>query len=197
MVDRYHPGKAPSALLQALANGACRTIDQLAEDLDLTRRQISDAASCLMRRDYLLRMGTGCYQLSDDGLSAAAKGEVITSGPHNPRNAPQIVRNTLRQRAWRSMRMRRRFTVLDLVADAATPDDTLPENNLRRYLRELRKAGYVSTGPRRVGGTALTSNGHKLWVLSRDTGPRAPVFRSAIAAIHDPNLGEDVPCIRS
>ena len=120
MVDRHHPGKAPTALLARLADGSCWTIDQLETDLDLTRRQISDAAALLLRRDYLMRMAAGCYQLTQAGLAAPAAGEVIRSGPRGPRNTVRTAKNTLRERAWRSMRLRRQFTVLDLVSDAAT-----------------------------------------------------------------------------
>jgi len=197
MVDRHHPGKAPTALLNILADGSCRTIDQLEVDLDLTRRQVSDAASCLLRRDYLDRMAAGCYQLSEAGIAAAAAGEVIKSGPRGPHSGIREFRNTLRERAWRSMRLRGRFTIPDLVADAATEDDSDPVGNIGRYLRALRGAGYVIELPRRAEGSAMTSNGFKRWILSRDTGPKAPSVRSKVNAIHDFNTGEDVPCKRA
>lgn len=194
MVDRHHPGRAPTALLERLANGSCLTIAQLEGEFDLTRRQISDAAACLSRRDYLMRMGAGCYQLTEAGLAAAANGEVITSGPTGRRNRPREVRNTLRERAWRSMRMRGRFTIPDIVSDAASEGDGRPGDNIQRYLRSLRDAGYVVELPRRAEGAAMTSNGFKRWMLVRNTGPRAPVFRAQVNAVHDFNTGEDVPC---
>lgn len=196
MVDRHHPGQAPTALLATLSDGSCRTIVQLEADLDLNRRQVSDAASCLLRRDYLMRMALGCYQLTEAGLSAAENGEVITSGPRGARNAPLVVRNTLRERAWCSMRLRRCFTVPDLVSDAATEADGRPEDNIHRYLRGLRRAGFIKALPRRAAGTAMTSNGFKRWLLTRDTGPRAPIILSKVDAVHDPNTGEDVACDR-
>lgn len=194
MVDRHHPGKAPTALLQLLQDGTCRTIDQLEQDLDLTRRQVSDAAAKLLQRGYLMRMARGCYQLTEAGQAAAAAGEVITSGPRGAHGKMRVVRNTIRDRAWRSMRTRRRFTVPDLVADARTDDDKAPERSVEQYLRALRRAGFVAAAPRRVPGTAATSNGFKLWCLTRNTGPLTPIFRSAFDAVHDPNTGEDVPC---
>lgn len=197
MVDRHHPGKAPTALLQALSDGSCRTIADLERDLNLTRRQVSDAASLLLRRDYLLRMAAGCYQLSEAGKCAAEAGEVIKSGPKGQIGKVREAQNTLRERAWRSMRLRLRFTVPDLIADAATSDDRNPEANLQRYLRILRTAGYVVELPRRAEGTAMTSNGYKRWMLARNTGPRAPVALSKANAIHDFNIGKDAPCSRS
>ena len=196
MVDRHHPGKAPTALLQALADGSCQTIDQLEISLNLTRKQVSDAAAILLRRDYLMRMGAGCYQLTEAGLAAAVAGDVIKSGPRGPRHRPHIVRNTLRERAWRSMRIRRRFTVSDLMLDAAGVDDKSPAANLQRYLWSLSKAGYVAAAKDRVDHSSPTSNGFKLWILRKNTGPLAPVVLSKVAAVHDRNTGEDVPCTR-
>mgnify|MGYP001143036401 CR=1 FL=1 len=194
MVDRHHPGKAPTALLRTLADGTCRTIAELVVVLDLTRKQVSDAAACLLRRDYLMRMGTGCYRLTDAGIAAAAAGEIIRSGPRGPADRVKIFRDTLRTRAWRAMRIRRRFSVHDLISDAAIAADAAPDDNIGRYLRSLRSAGYVAELPRRSAGTALTSNGFKRWMLVRDTGPLAPVVLSRIGAVHDRNTGEDVPC---
>lgn len=194
MVDRYHPGKAPTALLQLLADGAILTVPEVEARVDLTRRQISNAAACLHRRGYLHWLGAGRYQLNEAGMAAAAAGEVITSGPLGPRSKARDVRNTLRERAWRSMRIRRRFTVSDLVCDAALDSDRKPANNIQRYLGALRAAGYVVELPRRADGLALTSNGFKRWMLAKDTGPRAPVILSKRPAIHDFNTGEDVSC---
>ncbi len=194
MVDRHHPGKAPTALLERLAQGQCLTISQLAEGLDLTHRQVSDAAAILLRRGLLDRMAVGCYQLTEAGVDAAAAGEIITSGPRGPRERHRDVRNTLRERAWRAMRIRRRFTVLDLIMDAANDADRNPSDNLCRYLRALKLTGYVVELPSRKEGTAVTSNGHKRWMISRDTGPRAPAVLSKVPGIHDFNTGEDVPC---
>lgn len=194
MVDRHHPGKAPTALLQLLSDGAVLTVDDVEAKLDLTRRQISDAAACLLRRGYMHWLGPGKYQLNDAGHDAAANGEVITSGPLGSRKRVKEVRNTLRERAWRSMRLRRRFTVPDLVSDAATEDDGQPADNIQRFLRSLRDAGYVVELPRRAEGAAVTSNGFKRWMLAKDTGPRAPVYRPRSNRLHDFNTGEDVPC---
>ena len=194
MVNRHHPGTAPTALLQALAGGLCLTVDQLAAELDLTKRQVSDAASRLLRRDYLERMAIGCYQLTPAGLDAAAAGEVIRSGRTGSKAKVREVRDSLRQRAWTSMRIQRLFTIPDLVIDAARLDDRNPEDNLQRYLRALAQAGIVAVSPHRVPGTAPTSNGHKRYLLKRDSGPRAPAVRARTSVIHDFNTGEDVPC---
>ncbi|WP_145925929.1 hypothetical protein [Shinella sp. HZN7] len=196
MMARLNPGALPTTILHHLGDGACRTIDELEAALGLTKRQVSDGAAKLAYRKYLCRMAVGCYQLTDLGLEAAASGEVITSGPIGPdsKTVRSKVRNTFRDRVWRSMRMRRQFTVGDLVADAATEADADPDNNVSRYLRWLRLAGYVTEMRARQPGTKVTSNGFKRYSLAKDTGPVAPAYRPKTGTLHDYNLGEDVSC---
>lgn len=190
------PGALPTAIMRHLADGACLTIDELSVALDLTRRQVSDGAAKLAARKYLLRMAKGCYRLSETGLEAAAAGEVITCGPTGPDTKPvrTKVRNTFRDRAWRSMRIRRQFTLADVIADAATDADTNSDSNMRRYLQFLKQAGYVAELRSRQPGTRMTSNGFKRYALVKNTGPLAPVYRPKVSALHDYNIGEDVPC---
>ncbi len=197
MVDRHHPGKAPTALLQMLSQGERLTVDDVEARVDLTRRQISNAAACLHRREYLQWLGPGLYQLNDAGLAAAAAGEVIRSGPLGPRKQARMAKGTLRERAWRAMRVRRRFTLADLITDAALPEDKAPENNLVRYIGRLASTGYVAALPARTMGTALTSNGYKVWVLLKDSGPLSPIALTKVAGVHDRNTGEDVLCSQS
>lgn len=191
MVDRHHPQGHSTALLHLLGDGTCRTLDELERSFDMTRSQITDAAARLMKRDLLIRMGSGCYQLTDAGIAAATAGEKVRPGPRGPRDKVRVVKNTLRERVWRSMRFRGKFTVPDLVCDAATPTDTRATDNIHCYLRALWKAGYVTALPRRAEG------GFKVWRLSRNTGPLAPIVLTKVAAIRDRNTGEDVPCSRS
>lgn len=183
-----------TSVLHALSAGGCFTIDQLCSSLGLTRRQVSDGAALLLRRDYLIRTAVGCYQLTDAGLAAASSGEVIRSGPKGPNGKARVVSNTFRQRAWRSMRIRRAFSIADIVADAATEEDGNPKGNATRYVYHLKSAGYVAELPRRQPGSALTSNGFKRFMIARDTGPLAPVFRVDQQIFHDLNTGKDMPC---
>ena len=192
---RLDPGTLPTTILHHLADGSCKTISELVSCLALSHRQVSDGAAKLAARKYLIRMERGCYQLSDAGLAAATAGEVITSGPKGPDTASvrKPVQNTYRERAWRSMRIRRAFSIGDVAADAATGDQA-GIDNARRYIRNLIAAGYVAELPRRQAGTRLTSPGSKQYRLLKDTGPRAPVYRPKRDAVHDYNTGEDVPC---
>lgn len=193
--DTKKPGAVPTTLLRHLAGGdICLTVTQMAEALGVTRLQASNAAARLIRRDYLVKMAGGCFQLSDLGRAAAEAGTVITSGPMGKRNAVTVYRDTFRQRAWASIRFNRRFTISQIVRAAARNDEKNARENARKYIALLAAAGFVKELPRRAPGNAISSNGFKRFMLVRDTGRRAPVYRESLHAMHDFNTGEDVPC---
>lgn len=191
MVDTRQIGGAPTALLRALAGGPL-TRAEVKERLGFDWRQTTNSARALMRRGYLTVLEGGSYQLSDAGREAAGRGEAVSGGRHV---AVKSVRDTFRERAWRAMRVRKVFTIGEVVADAVSEAEGQPRDNAARYINRLKQAGYIKEAPRRVPGTAIGSNGFKRFVLVRNTGPRAPVYREALASIHDPNTGEDVPCV--
>jgi len=197
MMETTKPGAVPTAILNELGGGACFTVGELVDRLEVSRRQVTNGALRLLRRDYLMKSGEGCFKLTETGLAAAAAGEVITSGPKGATGAVPRHKNTFRERAWRSMRIRRRFTIGDVTSDADSGDGTDAYGNARRYIAQLKSAGYVAELPRREVGSAIGSNGFKRFILRRDTGPVAPVFRARQKCLHDFNLGEDVSCSRA
>ena len=193
-------GDVSTILLQHLSDGTCQTIDQLDAVLPLNRRQISNAAAILIKRDYMDRIEAGCYCLTASGLAAAERGERVTSGPIGALigDSRRPRRNSFRQRAWNAMRMSVTFTIGELIIAAASGEKD-PESNLINYLLFLRRAGYVAELPVRQNGTRLTSNGFKRFRLLKDTGPVAPALRVKKRAIWDFNLSalvEEVPCAR-
>lgn len=194
MINAAKPGTVPTALLHYLQDGACLTVDQMVERLGISRRQAMDAASRLIRRDYLEKMAVGCFQLTDAGIAAAASGKVITSGPMGKTGAIPVHKDTFRQRAWTSMRFNRRFTIGQIVRAAAREGEKNARENARKYIAQLCRAGFVKEMPRRAPGTAIGSSGFKRFMLVRDTGRRAPVFRAEMQVMRDFNTGEDVPC---
>ena len=181
-------GSMPTALLRAMADGGTHRTADLAESLALSGDQVSYAATRLAMLGYLERHAAGHYQLTPAGLEAARSGVRITSGSHKVR----MVRNSLRQRAWRAMRVRNRFTVGDLVSDAAREGED-GYRHIQQYLWQLQAAGYV-TPAGRTAALRRRSNGYRIYALARNTGPLAPVFRAAMKLLHDPNTGRDVPC---
>lgn len=185
-------GAAATALLNALQPGPLARTDLIVQ-LNLSHRQVTNAAANLLRRGYLNVCEGPTYQLTEAGRNAADAGEIIRGGP---KGRVKVVTGTIRQRAWSAMRIRRTFTIGEIVSDAASGDEGQPRDNVGRYISRLTAAGYVREFAHRAPGTAIGSNGFKRFTLVKNTGPKAPVFRSELGVIFDPNLGEDVSCAR-
>ncbi len=181
-------------ILRGMGN-ACLLIGELADQLCLTRSQVSQAAALLVSRGLIERLERGCFQVTPAGLAAVQSGLTIETGVTvGKRKLRTPRRAAIRQRAWSSMRIQRSFTIRDIAMVVAREADGDVEENLRRYFSELAKAGYLQRHARRQPGTAPSSNGFSVYTLARDTGPLAPVFSRQRHAIHDFNLGEDAPC---
>lgn len=193
MADKHQPGSVANALLVELQDGEARWLSNLATDMGRTKRQISDAAAQLRQRGLLLLDRPGYYKLNRAGIEAAQSGVRITSGPNGPSGARRTVRNTFRERAWRAMRVRRQFTLSDIIGDAES-DDKNPHNNLMRYVRYLSWCGYLTELPVRQKGTKPGSNGFKRYRLVKNTDPRAPVYSEARQMLRDPNTKEELVC---
>lgn len=76
-------------------------------------------------------------------------------------------RNTVRQRAWQSMRILRRFALADLLR-------TVPgaaASNLHKWLPQLARHGII----RRDGTAGAGAHTAMAWRLVRDAGPDHPV----------------------
>jgi biotin operon repressor len=187
------PGTVATELLQTLNDGTPRFLSDLASQMERSRRQVSDAAAQLRTRGFLSLQSAGYYKLTNDGIDAALRGTAITSGPVKASGARRLVRNTFRERAWRSMRFRRQFTLSDVLIDA-TADDKNPHNNLARYVRYLMWAGYLEELSRRQVGTKPGSNGFKQYRLVKDSGRASPVYSAARKTLFDPNTQEEIPC---
>lgn len=76
-------------------------------------------------------------------------------------------RNSVRLKAWQSMRILRRFTIPDLCRTAGART-----NNMRKFVRALARHGYVG----KFGGYVSGRSGdYQAWRLIRDTGPDYPL----------------------
>lgn len=84
----------------------------------------------------------------------------------------------VRSQAWTSMRVMRRFTVGEIVATGS-----IGEDNARRYVRALERAGYLT----RVRDVVIGEIGSCIiYGLVRDTGPLAPIAWLT-GGCYDPN----------
>lgn len=188
MTAPHPPLTAANAVLQAIADGQIYSVGYLSGLLGLTGRQVTLAATLLMRRGYAKRMSVGRYRLTEEGAAAAAMDVKLVARPDEAPGGGRKHRDTFRERAWRSMRIHRRFTMNDIIADADR-NDGAGRKNAETFVQALRKAGYV----RALSGRAPGRGGMR-FELVRNTGPLAPVHRKGKRLIHDFNTGEDVPC---
>jgi hypothetical protein len=142
----------------------------------------------LVERDH-----NGALILSDRGRSFLREGEAHAR-PFlaSPTGARKPVADSLRQRAWAAMRLSGRFTVGSLVILAGRSGERTPDDNLRRYIRGLMRAGYVCRLPQRQSGPLTGAAAAHQYRLIRDTGPVAPVMRHRCKLLFDPNLGQHV-----
>lgn len=179
-------------VLRALPD-ACKTLEQLAIELELSHRQVSAAAAALIRKGLSERIEAGCFRLTQAGIGAIDSGLEITSGPNAPHAGVRApMRDCLRQRAWTAMRIHQSFTICDLLMAAARGDERDATNNLQRYCSVLVRAGVLRRMRRRVAGTQPASNGFAKWQLLKDLGPIAPSVRSRRGVLHDHNSGAEI-----
>lgn len=194
MLDTRKIGTVPNLLMVALdqVHGP-HSVDGLISGLGINRRQFNEAFRRLQIRGWAALAGPDAVQITPAGIGARERGEFITGGP---KGRVKVIPDTFRQRCWAAMKVRRTFTIGEIVADAIRDEDGLgqPRDNAARYIRRLCQAGYVREEPRRIRCGTPGSNGFKRFRLMRSTGMRAPIFSEQRALIHDPNTGEDVPC---
>jgi hypothetical protein len=164
----------------------------------LKGRQVADACSKLVGHGYLERkhytdssIKPGCYVLTALGRAAQEEGARLTSGPKGAHGKTKVVPESLRDRAWRVLRIRQKASVPELVGlllNAGADDDTVKRacNNLNTYLRQLKAAGYL-VDMRREAPKSLTSNGAKRFYLARDTGPLCPIPQPKQKKVYDQN----------
>src|SRR5450759_1272318 len=172
-------------LLTAIAQSNprhCITEARLVELTGLDARQIRQSASTLIANGLMEKTVKGCLRLTRAGREAVASGASIRN--------KRVLKDTLRVRTCCAIRIRRKFTVPDiisLVADENARGDIT--SNVQKYVRALWKAGYLMEMQKREQGTALTSNGYKrYWLYDlKDTGPQAPVWSVEKQTVYDPN----------
>lgn len=127
------------------------------------------------------------YSCTDAGRAFLAAGKRLTSGPRGKQPGKRLYADTLRERVWRAARIKRKFSLPELLEIAARGEDRDAESNAGKYLRALKRAGFLAELPTRARGLAPTSNGCKRYLLVRDTGPQAPRWLPHRGIVFDPN----------
>ncbi|OIO05281.1 MAG: hypothetical protein AUJ49_01570 [Desulfovibrionaceae bacterium CG1_02_65_16] len=174
-------------ILRLLEGGGKITRD-LVDALGMTKAGVRDACKRLAARGLLERY-QGVYCITPAGREALVGGSEVLTGPRKGSCAERY-KNSLRARAWRGLRIRRKVCLDDLLplvqaAGATKEAERKTRQNLSNYLHALTEAGYLALLPRRGGPLR--------WLLTRDTGPCAPAWHKAGRTVTDANTGEVYP----
>lgn len=168
----------------------CFTREDVERITDMTAKQVEHACLKLRKHGLIEQTEPGCLRLTAAGRAAAEEGKKLRSGPKGMETGVRRRKESLRDRAWRAMRLRRKFGVADLVMLTAQGGERDPESNMLKYISGLTRAGILVELPRREAPLNLTSNGCKRWWLrdENDTGPLAPIIRTGRRnEVYDPN----------
>jgi len=171
-------------VLGLLADGQKLTFE-LANAVGISNALVRKACSKLAGKG-LIRSGGDVHELTDAGREALSGGRNAVSGPGKG-GCVERYKGSMRAKAWRALRIRRKASVEDLLplvlGQAATPmDEANARASLDRYLSALAKSGHLTELPSR-GGPAR-------WILTNDTGPCAPAWNNSQRTVTDPNTGE-------
>lgn len=168
------------------------TLAKLTKATGLTGEQVKNAVDRLSKRGLVVHVGLARYQRSAAGDKFIAAGAKVKPGPgaggKRPLRADDAAgRDTLRDRAWGALRQLRKATLPELIELAGKGTEADPTANLRRYLWKLVEYEIVHKLKRRAPGLAPTSNGFVQFLLVRDLGPKAPLWRSSTRHLIDRN----------
>lgn len=88
---------------------------------------------------------------------------------------------------WRTMRMLKTFTYVDIEAHASTTAHEISVATVRQYIKALHKAGYLACV--RMSERKLRNGGQtpSVYQLVKDTGAKAPMVQK-LKTVYDQNL---------
>lgn len=163
-------------ILTALSAG-CATTAQLAERIEGTSGPRLQSCLQTLRDRSLVTSVQGVHGLTDKGKAWVEAGLEINGGPRSG-NAQSRTAGTLRAKAWRYLRIRGKASLGDILMTVADGTEATAEQNLRRYLNALTRAGIL----------ARTRSG---WLLpsDRNTGIEAPNWNTRTRTVTDVNTG--------
>ncbi|MEM6372344.1 MAG: hypothetical protein AAF727_06145 [Pseudomonadota bacterium] len=187
-MSALRPLQIATLMLSVMARREIASVVDLASETGSSTESVGKASQHLLAKKYIERTRPGCFRITPAGQRAAAQGEVITK----PRQRSKPKSDTVTSRAWRAIRIRRTFTVNDLVRDVQRAGDGDAKSAIQHYCTALARAGFLQG--EYVCGAPQGRGVGKCYRLSRDTGVVAPRHIQKDGVVHDFNTGEDVPC---
>lgn len=172
----------------------CITEARMAELTGFDAKVVENCCLKLRTHGFLTKTARGCHQLTPAGIAAWREGAKLRSGPKGAHIGRKTVSGTVRERAWSALRITGKGSIPDVIMLAAEGGERDIANNIGKYFSALERAGYLRQLRVREPGTSPTSNGHVRWLLVRNSGPLAPVWRVKAGTVYDPNTEEEWPC---
>lgn len=164
--------------------GLCFTARQLRLETRCSKSQVEEylkgltAAGILSKEGLSSVSGSMMYSLAKDtGIEA----------PRVRRDGSTVTQGLGREQMWRTLRMLREFTAVDLAVQASTEEAPVSTETAKEYCHFLALAGYLAVvlPGKGVGkGGVLT---RYRFVPTRNTGPLPPMIQR-VKAVYDPNL---------
>ncbi|MEQ1890609.1 MAG: hypothetical protein ABL951_15755 [Alphaproteobacteria bacterium] len=185
------PGLQTDILWLLASTGVCLNVAEIAAAIPrTTTRDVVKAAGGLVSRDMITRRRKGYYVATAGGIKAWRAGAVIRPGPKGPHTGNRADSNSFQARLWRALRILKKGALDDFIALAEPGVLKDPRSTADHYFRALHRCGYLGVMARRRPGTAPTSNGSRVFILIRNTGPRSPRYAKRGKIVRDLNTGE-------
>lgn len=210
---RYHNTR--EAVWDAIRRLTTFTVAELCGEVAYDENTIRLYVKSLVRAGYLTQeeAGVGIKGYGLNGKKGVAQTKYVytmvrdaLSPPRVRKDGTEVAQGSGRRQMWQTMRMRKRFTLADLVALSSTEEHPVAESEADYYLRHLIKAGYVKPscakategrqedGERRDGRERSTAKDrekgpgarHDTFRLVINSGPQAPMIQR-IKQVYDPN----------
>jgi hypothetical protein len=171
-----------AALWEAIRGLKTFTPRELRYETRCSTSQVSEYLKGLAAAGIVERMGDGLYALINDcGIEP----------PRVRRDGSRVTQGLGREQMWRTMKMLREFTPLDLSVNASTEAAQVKLSTAKDYCHFLQQAGYLAAirkgkGTGRGGQQTLYR-----FIPARNTGPHPPMVQR-VKQVYDPNLCEVV-----
>lgn len=171
------------AVWDALRKMAGDELDQPVGLADLSTRS---GVQRKTTRDYLGCLQAAGYVKHDP---ESDRWQIVRdAGVHAPRlrrDGTVVTQGAGTQNLWRSMRMLKKFTAIELAAHSTTDTVQVSENTAQSYCSTLFATGFLVV----VQKANPQMDRRAIYRLVRDDGPKPPMIQR-IKAVYDPNTGK-------
>lgn len=111
--------------------------------------------------------------------------------PRVRRDGGQVTQGLGREQMWRTMRLLKDFTSLDLAVQASTEEAQVATGTAKQYCRFLHRAGYLLVTRQASTAGSNSELTRYRFIQARNTGPQPPMIQR-VKQVYDPNLEQVV-----